>query len=217
MQTEQIRIESIQKYESKAKIKLSNSQTYYLPIEIVITNQLVESVVLTDSQVDLIEYESALFEAVTKAKQYLAMRDHSSGELKTKLKKKKFPDDVISQTISKCQKLGYLDDEKYAYAIAEKLVARKPCGKAFLMAYLQTKLIPRDLGERIASMIFASLDIHELALSALEKKWYMYDQLELEDARNKSYNYLARRGFSFGEAKKAFEELFNKKQEELKN
>ncbi len=217
MITEQIRIEKIEKTNSKAKIILSNSQTYFLPLEVVITHQLVEAIVLTDSQFEIIAYESSLFEAFAKAKQYLAMRDHSAGELKLKLKKKKFADEIIAQTISKCQKLGFLDDERYAYALSEKLVAKKPCGKAYLLSYLQTKLISRDISEKIAAIIFSSLEIQDLAVNALEKKWYMYDQLELEDARNKSYNYLARRGFSFGEAKDAFENVYNKKQEDKNN
>ena len=217
MTTEQIRIELIEKFNSKAKIKLSNGQIYFLPLEIVISHQLVESIVLTDSQVEIIEYQSALYEVLAKSKQYLAMRDHSSGELKVKLKKKKFALEIIDQAISKCQKLGFLDDQRYAHAISEKLVAKKPCGKAYLLSYLQTKLIPRDLSESVASMVFASIDIQELAVLALEKKWYMYNQLALEDARIKSYNYLARRGFSFGEAKDAFETVYNKKQEELNN
>ncbi len=217
MYTEQIKIISIERSETKAKLKLSNAQVYYLPIEALVTHQLVESIVLTESQVEVVEFEASLYETFNKAKQYLAMRDHSTGELKMKLKKKRFPDETISQTLSKCQKLGYIDDEKYAYKLGEKLVARKPCGKPFLMAYLQAKLIPRDIGDRIAMMIFESQDIQSLAEAALEKKWHMYDQLALEDARNKSYNYLARRGFSFGEAKDAFEDLYNKKQEELDN
>ncbi len=217
MTSEQIRITTIEKYNSKAKITLSNSQIYYLPLEAVITHRLVESIVLTGSQVDLIEFESHLYLAYTKAKQYLAMRDHSSGQLKMKLQKKKFPDDVIKQTLSRCKKYGFLDDERYTYSIAEKLVAKKPCGKPYLISYLQTKLIPRELSERVASVIYEPLDIHILAISALEKKWQMYDQLALEDARNKSYNYLARQGFSFGVAKDAFEEVYNKKQEELNN
>lgn len=217
MITEHIRVEKIEKYNSKAKIILSNSQIYFLPLEVFLTHQLVESIVLTDSQFEIIEYESSLFEAFSKAKQYLAMRDHSSGELKLKLKKKKFSDEIIAQIIVKCQKLGFLDDERYAYALAEKLIVKKPCGKAYLLSYLHTKLISRDISGRIATMIFASRDIQELARTALEKKWYMYDQLELEDARNKSYNYLARRGFSFGEAKDAFENVYTKKQKDENN
>lgn len=217
MMTEYIKIEKIEDFHTKSKIKLSNDQVYFLPIEIVVNHKLVANIVLTESQVELIEFEASLFEALSKAKQYLAMRDHSYGELKIKLKKKKFPDDIISQTLSKCKKLGFLDDEKYAYKLSEKLVENKPCGKAFLMSYLQSKMIPRNLCENIATMIFSSLDIQKQAVLALEKKWYMYNQLELEESRNKSYNYLARRGFSFGEAKDAFEIVYNMKQEDLNN
>ncbi len=217
MTIEQLRILKIESFETKSKISLSNSQVYVLPIEVVLTNQLVPSIVLTESQFELIEFEASIYEAFMKAKMYLAMRDHSTGELKMKLKKKKFPDESIARAIKKCSEFGYLDDERYAYALAEKLVVKKPCGKPFLMAYLQKKLIPRDLGDSVATMIFASLDVAEMAVVSLEKKWHMYNQLALEDARNKSYNYLARRGFSFGEAKDAFEIVFNKNKEELNN
>ena len=89
MTSEQIRILTLENYQTKSKITLSNSQVYFLPIEVVLTHRLVASIVLTESQVELIEFEAMLFETFAKAKQYLAMRDHSSGELRIKLKKTK--------------------------------------------------------------------------------------------------------------------------------
>ena len=217
MNQDRIKIDTIENFQTKSKITLSNSEVYYLPIEVVVAHQLVASIVLTESQVQIIRQEAELFSAYNKAKQYLAMRDHSSGELRLKLKKKTYPDNIITQVLSKCKKFGILDDEKYAYAISERLIARKPCGKSYLMSYLQAKYIPGDLGQAVSTMLFSSIDTKAQAVLALEKKWHMYEHLELEDARNKSYNYLARRGFSFGEAKDAFEEVYKKKQEELNN
>ena len=217
MSSNVVKIESIQQSASKVKIVLSNAQTYFLSLESAQKHQLVAQIVLTDSQLELIEYESTLYEALYKAKQYIAMRDHASGELKVKLKKKKFSKEIIDITISKCQKLGLIDDERYAYSIAEKFVEKKPCGKNFLLAYLQTKMIEREMASRITNLIFASLDMSKQAQKSIEKKWQMYKQLTLEEARNKSYNYLARRGFSFGDAKDAFEAMYNNEQEDENN
>lgn len=211
---EMIKINSVLINNNSATIVLSEGRKLIISGNVVIDHQLVDGIVLTDSQLKILETEAEFFACNNKIKQYLAAREHSSGQLKMKLKKKSFSTDIITQIIKKYKQLGLIDDERYAFALAEKLLERKPCGRAYLISYLQQKMIDRGISERIAEMVYANQNLETLAYQALEKKWYMYTDLELEDARNKSYNYLARRGFSFETAKSVFEKVYKEKIEE---
>ena len=51
------------------------------------------------------------------------------------------------------------------------------------------------------------------SMGAAAKRWAHLGQFELEVARNKSYNYLSRRGFSYPAARAAFEKLVNRQKE----
>ncbi|NOY88635.1 MAG: regulatory protein RecX [FCB group bacterium] len=183
--------------------------------ETVYNFRLVEGIVLTPSQYEQLIYEAEVFACDKETVRLLTMRSHSIGELKNKLKRKKFCGDIIEKTIKKYKRLGYLDDYKYAYDKAQKVVTFRPCGKSFLMAYLQKKMIERSLAAEIAEAVLSEESKEERALRALRKRWHEFKQFELEVARKKSYNYLSRRGFGYEESKKAWEQLLKVKDEEL--
>lgn len=210
-----IRIEKLEIKEKFANIYLTDQK---LPLRVsttfVIDNRLVENIILTESQIDLIESEADLLKCDQRALKILTGRAHSIGELKQKLLRKDFQKDNIDTVLKKYKRLGYLDDNQYAYRLAEKIIESKPSGKAYVLSYLQRKLIPRHIAEQTADMLFSKLDLNQLAEKALERKMNQFEQLELEDARQKAYNYLSRRGFSYEASKNAFEKLLKTNSED---
>ncbi len=177
--------------------------------EIVHRHRLVEGIMLTASQVEQLKHESELYRCDSLAARLLAGREYSIGELKRKLRLKQFNQPVIEQTLKKYRRDGVLDDTRYAYAVAQQIVETKPCGRAFLTAYLQRKHIDRQLAETTVDMVLQERDEENDALVALKRRWREFGQFELEVARKKAYTYLARRGFGYDAARKAFERLTN--------
>ena len=173
-------------------------------------HRLVDGIVITDSQLQQLRHESEVYRCDNETARLLALREHSIGDLRSKLKRKQFDGDVIEETIKSYRRRGLLDDAQYAYKLSQRLASDRPCGKSYLTAYLQRKKIDRALAEQTAQTVLSGFDESEQAAAALEKRWRQFDQFELEVARKKSYNYLARRGFSYDAAKKAFERLVNK-------
>ena len=180
----------------------------------IIKHRLVANVVLTPSQVEQLQQESHLHLCDFETARLLALRPHSVGEIRAKLTRKQFPAETIKQVVGKYKSMGILDDVQYAYRQGQFLLERRPCGKAYLSAHLQRKKIQRDLAESTAETLLAETDLTSLAVASLEKRWKSLGQFELETARTKSYNYLARRGFGYQTARAAFEELLNRTEEE---
>ena len=143
----------------------------------------------------------------------LSRRDHSVGELKRKLRQKKFSEAAISRTVSIYKKSGLLDDKSYAEKVVSRQLAEKPSGRPYLISLLMSKLIIRELAEETVESLYQSEDELGLAVSALSQRWNQYSQFELEEARRKAYNYLSRKGFSYGVAKEAFEQLRQEQEE----
>lgn len=195
---------------SRVYISLSNHDDQLVVSEETVYNhRLVEGVVLTGSQIEQLKHESELFRCDVLAARLLAGREYSTGELKRKLRLKQFNQPVIEQTLKKYHRDGVLDDSRYAYAVARQIVETKPCGRAFLTAYLQRKYIDRQLAETTVDMVLQERDEDGDATRALRKRWGEFSQFELEVARKKAYTYLARRGFGYDAARKAFERLTN--------
>ena len=195
-------------------VKLSSDEEpLTISEEIVHQFRLVEGVVLTSSQVEMLIDESELYQCDQRAARVLTIRGHSVGELRRKLSMKGFREEIIGKVMQKYRRNGILDDAQYAYSVAQRLVERKPCGRSYLIAYLRKKLLDRDTAEMTAEMVLSQTDESCRAQEALEKRWSQFSQFDLETARKKSYNYLVRRGFGYDAAKKAFEALINQKNE----
>ena len=180
----------------------------------VIKHRLVANIVLTESQVEQLRQESQLHLCDYETARLLALRPHSVGEIRAKLARKQFPSETIRQVVGNYKSKGLLDDVQYAYRQGQYLLERRPCGKAYLSAHLQRKKIERSLAESTAETLLAESDQLALAVSSLERRWRSFSQFELETARTKSYNYLARRGFDYSTARAAFDELLNRTEKE---
>lgn len=211
-----IKIKKIKKSGTIVKLYVSDlEKPIILPEISAIQHNLTDGTILNTSRLESLVEESQLFTCQREAQRLLAIRNHSVGELKFKLTKKNFPFYLQKKVIEDLTEQGLLNDKAYALHLAECLVRQKPCGRSYITSYLQRKRIDRKLAEEISNTVLGKLDIKKQALSALRKQWYMFNHLELEDARKKSYNYLSRRGFSFDASKNAFDTVINEKNEEL--
>lgn len=206
--TDMIKILKIEPSGKFAKIKVSGVENeLFVPDMTVYQNSLVVGVVITDSQLQILIDADELFRCEQKAMYHLAMREHSVGELKTKLRKKQFSDKSINPVVSKLRKLDYLNDERYAEMLIRKISENKPGGKGYLLAHLKRKLIDSQIAAQAVEQYLQTIDLKEQAVKALDKRWQRWADLELEEARIKAYNYLSRRGFNYEAAKFAFESM----------
>jgi SOS response regulatory protein OraA/RecX len=122
--------------------------------------------------------------ALDSVARWLAMRDHSVFELKTKLSRQ-FEDNVISTVLAEAEARGYLlPEEQIAKRLSEALSRR---GKS--AGYISAELRKRHLPEQEIS----SEDELEKARQLLVKK-FGAEKLSYED-RAKAYRFLKYRGF----------------------
>ena len=213
--TEQIRIERITEQGERIKLRLTGFEKLLIVDQgVVHENRLVEGIILTESQVTILRGAAERLACDDSASRMLTIRGHSIGELKAKLSKKGFQAESISQAVNKYKALGFLDDAVYARERVESMIRKNPAGRSFLIGMLRKKMVGRTLAEQVVNSILVGQDETELAVQSLAKRWSLIKDLELERARTKAYNYLSRRGISFGPAQAAFERLYN---EELEN
>lgn len=165
-------------------------------------------VILTDAQFSQLEQEARQYACNQVAARMLAGREHSERELSVKLRRRGFEAEVVKVVVRRYRQMGAVDDARYAEMIGRSLVERKPCGKAYVSAYLQKRGVARELAEAAAEALLAGRDETERAIAALEQRRSAWAEFELETVRRKAYNYLARRGFGFAAAKNAFERVF---------
>ncbi len=205
----QSRITAVEEKPGGFRVTLSDlPDPLFLPIELVYQYNLKAGVVITLAQVNSLVDESERFLCDREIARLLALREHSAGELRLKLRRKGFTEKLTAATITKYASKGLVDDARLALALARRALERKPSGRSFLIALLRKKMIERITAEQAVDMLLEGTETVENAVRALRLRWPVPDQIEVESVRSKAYSYLSRRGFGYETARAAFEEVF---------
>ncbi len=184
-----------------------------LSLDTILELQVVENTIITVSQLERLIDEAGLYACEREATRLLSIRQYAIAELRHRLVQKQFKPEHVKEAVAKLKRLGALDDDHLALRLSEKLIAGRPCGRSYLIAYLQRKHLERHLAERTADVVLGSQDETSLAVESLRGRWTRLREFELETAQRKAYTYLARRGFGYAAAKAAFERLLKSENE----
>ena len=127
----------------------------------------------------------------------------SEGNLTKKLREGGYPDDVVEQAIAYIKSFGYLDDESLARSIVENRRDRKSSKE--IVATLRTKEISTVLIHQVMEKYYD--DEHEKeAIKTLMNKKRIDPANMTRDEKNKFFNYLARKGFSYDSIQGIFQQ-----------
>ncbi|CAN2039987.1 Regulatory protein RecX [Candidatus Magnetomoraceae bacterium gMMP-15] len=138
------------------------------------------------------EYNKAMNTAV----RLLSYRNHTEYEISQKLKQRGFDIEIISQIISECQRLKYINDEEYAGLYIEELKA-KGYGTYRIRLSLKKKGIISEQINKFLSEHLSEIDEIEIARKAMQKKLKSLSrEKDLKKRKEKIYRFLYSRGFS---------------------
>lgn len=156
---------------------------------------------ISDEELAFLTDEVNSRRAFLKACDLLALRDHSSRELLTKLRQKGYGEGA-EQAVEKLMEEGYVDDERFARAYAAELVRVKHFGKRRIVTELLKKGIDPSLARDIADE--TEVDEYEI-LVALKRKYGRC--LDTEKGVRRAVNGLAAMGYGYSEIKQAIETI----------
>ena len=129
----------------------------------------------------------------------LKSRDYTVWQMKNRLKRDGYPDEIIEEGIQYAGSFGYLDDFRYAsdYILANEDLK----GRGWIAQSLLQKGISRETLERAWlewEKRGGQQDEREMIAKLLEKKHYHPETADLKE-KQRMYAFLLRRGFSVSE------------------
>jgi regulatory protein len=139
----------------------------------------------------------ALWEYAVKV---LAMRAHSTGELRRKLVAKAELREDVDSTISRLRDYGYLSDRRFAESYAAARLENQGLGKSRVLRDLRQRAVASPLAEQAVGQIYREVDEMELIASFISRK--VHTKEPLADALNdpkqlaSAYRKLVRAGFT---------------------
>ena len=163
---------------------------------------------LSREQVDDLVQEAGASEAMERTLHYLSYRPRTNREVRTYLRTHGLAA-FAEHAISRCEELGYLDDEAYAVSFVRDRIRLGPRGMPRLVSELLSRGVDREIAERAIGVALADEDVTEeelLRRVALRRLRSLRD-VEPEVARRRLASFLDRRGFRTGAIRELVREL----------
>lgn len=141
--------------------------------------------------------------ALSAALWYLSRKSRTVLELRKKLEYREFDVEEIETAIVKLIDINFLDDAKYAKNFIERSTRAK--GKSRIKRELILKGVPKDIVDAEIELIDQDQSL-ESVFELAHKKYKSLNNLTKEKIYNRLISFLIRRGFSYDEAKKAYDD-----------
>jgi regulatory protein len=152
--------------------------------------------------------EDAFIRARIRALDYIAFKARTEHEVRQKLARSGFPEEIAERAIGRIRELGYLDDEAYARAYVRGRLTGRGHGPVRLRADLLRRGLARELIDRALAEQVEEDDLLEAARRQARQRWQrLASEADPRRRRKKAFDFLLRRGFDFDTARQVVDEL----------
>ena len=156
--------------------------------------KLSEGTPLSENDFREIKQDILLKRAKKRGLYLLEKQGRSRSNLMAKLQEGLYPEDVIEQAMTYIESFGYLDDEKLARDLVESRRTRKSYRE--IVGTLQSKGIKQETIQKVMEEHYDE-DYEKEAIQYLMNKKRIHLETFTQQEKNKFFNYLARKGFSY--------------------
>jgi regulatory protein len=192
-------LQSIDKRRNKIVLIFENEEPLEIYYDVYLNFSIIRGADIPQKKLDEIRLLNAEFEVKNSAFRFLSNRNHSTFELKNKLKKKGFNSGIVEKVILELREKKYLDDLTFASNFVRNRVERRKEGVMKITSELYKKGVPRE----IISEVTSSIKVHpqnmnnalELGKSKLEKI-SRRGETDLNKIKSKLFSFLKGRGFT---------------------
>lgn len=191
----------VKKRKYLSDLYIDGELAFTLDSRVLLDEGIKRGVRLDDEELHSLVIKSQQRRAKEKALYLLGFRDHSRKELFDKLRKTE-DEQAAEYAVEKMEELHFVDDERYAYRLAEQLVNVKRLSKRAAAQKLYQKGIDRDLIDEVLENI--ETDPRDNIRELVERKYLRY--LNDEKGRKKTVSALQRMGYSWGDIKSVLSE-----------
>lgn len=195
------KIERQKNNEKRYSVYIDGEFAFGMDGEDILYFKLAENKELEEERYKYIMEYVLYIKAREEAYNYLGFKSRTEKELRQKLEKSGYPEDIIEKVIQLMKKYGYLNDETYVKNYINDRKKFKPSGKRLIKYELSQKGISDEIISKVIEEI--EIDETELAVKVLAKKSKGKDISDRKQ-KEKLYMYLAGKGFDYDTINSAF-------------
>ncbi len=178
---------------NKERVNVFLDDKFVLAMTAVAAAALRKGQYLSDTEIEQLKQADERDKAYNQAIRFLGFRPRSQAEIERHLREKKYPPEVVTETVERLRREQYLDDEAFARFWLENRERFRPRGRQALRYEMRQKGLPGDVIETILN----ELDEDESAWTAVESKLSRWKNLDELSFKQKVMAFLSRRGFNY--------------------
>ena len=202
--------------DTKAVIIFEPEEKLVLPIDIIYKFTLRKNDEVDDAVFEELVHAATHMEILNSAFRYLGIRMHTTRELEDKLRKKKFPKEIITEVLHYLTEQKLLNDEAFARLYIVHAYFDKRHGGKKIVASLQKRGVDYRLSQRLIDEIITPEEKLAPLLSIANKKAVLLKKRNYTavQVKQKLIAFLMSRGFDYESIKSALREMDLPEEEE---
>ena len=191
-----VRITQQKKHSNRFNLFLDNEERISITDDLIFKFSIFSGKTLSDEELQDLRSAADLAFTREKALELLSLREHGSGELRTKLLQKGYQKPAIQKVIDYLKDKNYLNDERFAELFSDELIHRKHVGPAKLKEKRYQRGVPGDIIQRIMQNFDRETQIENCRYH-FEKKFKSHTSFETREEKAKATRFLQGKGFGW--------------------
>jgi regulatory protein len=196
---------------NRRNIFLDGSFAFGVNLNVVARFRLRVGLELSPEQVIEIEIGEVRQECFDAAMQYLSARLHSRSELNRKLMRKEYGEAIVNGVLDDLERLGYVNDARFAQTKALSLAERKHHGRRRAFMELRKAGVSGEVADKALGDVYEKTDSIAMARDLALKQAPRLRRLDPMVAKRRLIGMLQRRGFDYEAIKPVVDEVLGAK------
>lgn len=201
------RIEPQKHHAERVNVYVDGEFRLALAQELLLRSALRVGEPITEARIRELEAEDLRWKAREAALGLLSFRARTASELRRRLLRKEFPEEVVDACVADLEERGMVDDSSFAEMFVRDRVRFRPRGARRLAQELRAKGVDMETAADAIGEVMEREEVSELDLAReAVAKWSRRPGEDPQRARRRLYGFLARRGFGGDTVRQILEE-----------
>ncbi|CAN5420335.1 recombination regulator RecX [soil metagenome] len=204
-------IEPQKRHPERVNVHVDGSFRLALAAEIANGAALRAGDAITEERLGELERQDQRWKAREAALVLLSFRPRTRSELRGRLLRKDFPEEVAEETVAALVEKGLVSDDSFAEVFVRDRTRLRPKGKRRLVQELRAKGVDAETAHAAVEEVWEREEVSELDLAReAAAKWSPRAGEEPLRARRRLFGFLQRRGFSGDAIRQVMDEVLSK-------
>ena len=184
-----------QKNKNRVNVYLDDKFGFGIDLDNFVLLHLKVNQELTEEEIEKVVKKAEFQKTFDKLLRFAMVRPRSEKEIRDYFRRKKVHESMHEELFEKLKHFELIDDEKFAKWWIDQRANFKPKPKRILIQELRIKGIGKEIIDTVLSE--EVVDEEKMARELLEKRAYKWNSLDPKIAKQKKFQYLAGKGFSW--------------------